>query len=281
MILSLLTLFLIGTFGSELRAAEKIGGVVDSIISGEEKPKEYEKVEHPESAPNEYIEVEPKLVYPTDVRGVYYLVPYRFRRPSWGKTFGLGFSSYNPKNYEPDFVAATFDDVYGNASMPMIDFLFSVKKNFVIGSIGIEAGIGYYRSSSKSSVDVAGVPTAVDSTLNIYPIRIGGIFTMDNLFYEPFVAPYASAGVYSMFYRESRTTASFNGNTQISPYYAFGALAQLDWLDRAAAREAYEEAGVESTYVYLEARGFIQSKNAKDPDFSSMIHFNAGMRVEF
>lgn len=281
MIFSLFILCLIGAFASKLSAQEKLDSAMDKIISGTESKKEYKKAEQVESAPNDYVEVEPKLVYPSDVRGVYYLVPYRYRRPSWGKTFSLGMSTYNPKNYEPDFVAATFNDVYGNASMPMLDFMMTFKKNFPFGSIGIEASIGMYKNNSRSQVTVAGVPTAVDSTLNIYPIAVGGILTLDNLFYEPFFAPYAAGGVYTMFYRESRSTAALNGNTQVSPYYAVGTLIQLDWLDRAAAREAYEEGGVENTFFYLEARGFIQSKNKQDPDFSSTVHANAGLRMEF
>lgn len=281
MIFSLLSILFIGLFAQELSAQSKLDNVVDKIISDDGLKKEYQPTQEVQSEQNEYIEVEPKLVYPSDVRGVYYLVPYKYRRPVWGKTFSIGLSSYNPKKYEPDFVTATFDNVYGNADIPMISFQFSVKRNLVFGSIGIEASAGIYSNKSRSSVDVAGVATAVDSTLSIYPVSIGGILTLDNLYYEPYVAPYFSGGVYSMFYRESRDSGAVNGNTQVSPYYSVGAMFQLDWLDRAAAREAYEEGGVEGTYLYVEARGFIQSQNKQDPDFGSSLHANAGMKMEF
>lgn len=281
MIYSLLSILFIGTFSGELRAQEKLDKAVDKLITADEGPKDYKPVEQVQSEVREYIEVEPKLVFPSDVRGVYYLVPYKYRRPSWGKTFGIGFSTYTPKNYEPDFAAVTFDAAYGSADLPLVNFSFSVKKNFVFGSVGVESSAGYYKNSSRSSVEISGVPTALDTMLTIYPLSIGGIITLDNLFYEPYVAPYFSGGVYSMFYRETRETGAVNGNTQISPYYSFGALFQLDWLDRAAAREAYEEGGVESTYFYLEARGFIQSNVKQDPNFGSTLHANAGLRMEF
>ena len=278
---SLLSILFIGIFSADLRAQEKLDSAVDKIISGDEAKKDYKQVEQIESESREYIEVEPKLVYPSDVRGVYYLVPYKYRRPSWGKMFSLGFSTYSPKNYEPDFAAVTFDAAYGTADLPLATISFSVKKNFIFGSIGVEGSAGYYKNTSRSSVDIAGVPTALNTTLSIYPLTIGGIIILDNLFYEPIVAPYVSGGVYSMFYQETRDTGSVTGNTQISPYYSVGAQFQLDWLDRAAAREAYEEGGVESTYIYLEARGFIQSNIAQDPNFGSTLHANAGLRMEF
>ncbi len=281
MMYSLLSILFIGIFSSELRAQEKLDSAVDKIISSDETKKDYKPVEEVQAESREYIEVEPKLVFPSDVRGVYYLVPYKYRRPSWGKTFSIGLSTYTPKNYEPDFAAVTFDAAYGSADLPLMNLSFSVKKNFAFGSMGVEGSAGYYKNSSRSSVDIAGVPTALDTTLSIYPLSIGGIITLDNLFYEPFIAPYFSGGVYSMFYRESRTTGAVTGNTQVSPYYSVGAQFQLDWLDRAAAREAYEEGGVESTYIYLEARGFIQSNVVQDPNFGSTLHANAGMRMEF
>src|SRR4051812_16924654 len=70
--------------------------------------------------------VDPTNIIATQVGGEYVLKPYRDRRRRWGGTVGVAYSTYEPVNYEPDFVARDFTDVYTNPEMPMIEISVTV-----------------------------------------------------------------------------------------------------------------------------------------------------------
>jgi hypothetical protein len=74
---------------------------------------------------------------------------------------------------------------------------------------------------------------------------------------------------------------TFGGNTQVAPYFTFGAQINLDWLDPISSRQGYEENGIQATFVYIEGRKFIASTAARDPDFENDIEPNIGLRMEF
>src|SRR5262245_12577415 len=65
--------------------------------------------------------VEPTDVISTKIDGDYKLVPYLERRGRWGFTASVAYSSYEPINYEPDFVADEFASIYETTDMPMIE----------------------------------------------------------------------------------------------------------------------------------------------------------------
>jgi hypothetical protein len=220
------------------------------------------------------------IVEPTNVltatadKQEYRLQPYRERRPRWGVAVGVDYSTYTPASYQPDFVTLPFDQVYHSASMPMVDLTFVVKRNLDWGSLGGEVSVGVYQSDSFD-------PNVVDSTLHLYPVHLGGIFFLDMIAPEPYVVPYISGGAYTMIFKEQTTGTSKNGNTQVAPYVNGGVQLQLDWIDRKAARVAYEDSGIESSYLTLEVRKLMKSSAEKDPDFSDSVTFAAGVRVEF
>ena len=234
------------------------------------------------------VEVEPTFVAPIDSKGNFGLLPYKIRRPRWGKTLSVGASTFIAKDYITEVgvpgatTAMPYGDVY-KTNMPMIEAQVVVKRNLGIGSIGIEVGGGYQRNNSYASVDNGGSPLSVDQSLDIILIRVGLIYSLDTLFREPYLVPYFSGGAYSIIHYEdgSPTAESPNGNTQAAPYFSFGAMAQLDWIDRAAARNAYEGTGLESTYVYVEGRLLVASNNSHDRKFDSGLTANAGVRLEF
>ncbi|MBX3020461.1 MAG: hypothetical protein KF799_02190 [Bdellovibrionales bacterium] len=218
--------------------------------------------------------VEPTNIVSTSVEGEYRLVPYRERRKRWGGTVSVGYSTYQPENYEPDFADAAFDEVYSSDDLPMIELGFSVKRNLPIGSIGGELGVGIYVNESDE-------PDLGESTLNLYLVKLGGVYYMDVLSEEPTIVPYVSGGAYTMIFKESLPGTSKNGNTQVAFYGGLGIQFQLDWIDRQAARVAYESSGIESSFFFVEARTFTSAAAKQDPDFGSTISFAAGIRSEF
>lgn len=199
---------------------------------------------------------------------------YTERRTNWGLTVAADYSTYNPKNYEPHFLAASFGDVYGSPQTPLIGLVVGVKRNFPFGSVGLEIGGGNYANSSDPA-------SGVNSTLNLYPVRLGGTFALETLMSEPYVVPYFATGAYMAFYKEATSTVSFNGNTQPALYALAGLAIQLDWIDKRSARLAFEEMGLENTFLLLEARKFFASWAGKDPDFSNDVSLEAGLRLEF
>lgn len=221
-----------------------------------------------------WVEVEPSQLLPSDITGIYYLVPYRYRRDKWSHTVSVGYSSFDPINYEPNFVTANFDEVYNAAAdLPLMELQYSMKRNMVIGSIGLEIGAGFYKNSADSDL--------VASDLQVIPVRVGLNLSLDNLYYEPYVVPYGFVGAYTIFYDESVEGSSFGGNTQAAAYFGGGLAFQLNWLDRESARISYLDSGVENTFIYVEARQFFASQAAADPDFSTAFNWGAGVRLEF
>lgn len=219
--------------------------------------------------------VEPNNVLTTEVEGTYEVLPYRERRPSWGKTISIGYNSYAPTNYEPNFLSTQFKDIYGNVDVPLVELTFTAKKNASTYSYGGEVSVGIYQNNSDE-------PKLIQSSLQVIPIRLGAIVLLDALSPQPFWAPYVSGGGYVMLYKEDNNSVSVKGNTQIAPYVNAGIAISLDWIDSHAARVSYEDSGIEASYAYVEARSmFAGGGAAKDPDLSSDFSFGGGLKVEF
>lgn len=204
---------------------------------------------------------------------VSYLLPYRKRRLPWGSLVNIGWSGYNPSNYNPDFVLDSFDDYYGRAETPLIEFTVSAKKNFSLLSVTLDFGGGYYSNNG-----------ADNSTLTLIPLRAGVGLALDTLFDEPYVVPYGSVGAYSVLYRESISTQAVNGNTQVGLYYTGGLRFQLDWVDTDGDYASYDESGMENTFLYIEARSFlVPGDNLPDlgSSDSEPLNIGAGFSMEF
>lgn len=201
------------------------------------------------------------------------LRPYAQRRGRWSQTFSLSYSQFQPIYYEPNFYAANFEDLYSSDDLPLIEMTFAWKRNLSIGSVGIEFGFGIYQNRS----DVEEFP----STLDIYPIHLGGVIALDNLTAEPYVVPYLSAGIYTIHYSESLASSSFNGFTQASFYISVGLAMQLNWCDPEAALKSYLDSGIENTFIFVEGRKWLASSANKDPDFETDIFPSGGLKMEY
>lgn len=204
--------------------------------------------------------------------GNYEITPYLQRRGDWGFTVAVGANSYKPVNYEPNFLAEDFENTYKPFYMPMIDLMFSVKRNLSIGSIGVEFGAGYYKNISDTD--------AVDSELQLIPLRLGAVYYMDHSEKATWV-PYVAGGAYIMTYKEDQANSSIDGNTQVAPYAKGGLAVSLEGLDPSAARVSYEDSGIQNTYAYLEVSKMLGAEAASDPDFEDTVSFGLGFRVEF
>lgn len=218
------------------------------------------------------VEVEPSI-YTITHDDSSALPPHKDRTQGWGFTLAVGAGYYNPVNYNPSFSIESFQSIYGE-NKTAADLQLQLKKNFRALSLGADLGIGYLSASAQKS-------SGIDSSLSLMPIRLGASIVLDGLFKKPYLAPYASVGAYTNIYKETQASVSHGGNTQVAMYYSFGTLILLDWLDQSSADRAYSEASLQATYLYIEGRQYTKSGNETDPDLSTGLDPNAGVRLEF
>jgi len=202
------------------------------------------------------------------------LISYRERRNTWGALVSVGYSNYSPEDYDPDFVVnQNYGDFYGELDQPMIEGRVSAKFNISIFSLSADLTIGHLQNNGKFG-----------STLSLTPVQAGGTLALDGIFGEPYLVPYISAGLYSVFYRETLASQKVEGRTTPAPYYATGLRLQLDWIDQSASDQSLMDYGLENTFVFAEGRHFAPSGDLV-PDVSSSddtpYMINAGLCVEF
>lgn len=224
---------------------------------------------------SDLVEVEPRNVIPIQKDGAKKMTAYKDRRTKWGGNFGLSYSTYEPEDFISDGSSQDFETVFQKADVPLIELSFGFKRNFSLGSAGIDFALGYYQVES---IDL----NIVDSTVTLMPLRMGFNFTMDNVWTEPIIAPYVSVGMYVMKYDEENNDsgATTKGTTDPALYFTGGVLFQLDWIERIEARVAYQESGIENSFLFAEARVFEKSSNDLDPNFESF-HITGGLKLEF
>lgn len=218
--------------------------------------------------------VEPTHMSQTMVNGVYELEPYTQRRKDWGVTFAMGYSNYEPIRMEPSYSQYPYTDVYGKPTMGMLEARMGVKRNMEMGSVGGELIVGTMDNDNSD-------PNFVGSKLTLNPVHLAATFYLDTISPEPYFVPYVSGGGYVMIFKETLYGNTDRGSTMIAPFVSGGLALQLDWIDRRAARISFDDSGIQSSFLYVEARKYFASSSEKDPDFSNDISFNGGVRVEF
>lgn len=226
--------------------------------------------------------VEPTHVNETSTGSDYELQPYDQRRGDWGVTVGLDYNSFEPENYSPNFVELAYGDVYDRPSLPNVGFEVAVKRNFSLGSLGMEFGFSTFKVDAMQELIDQQI---TDSSLSLYMLRLGAQYNMDRIFSKtphPFLVPYVAGGLYTVFFRETNASTSFNGNTQVAPYATAGIAMSLDWLDPDASRSGYQESGMESSFLFAEVRQLFETQDDSDPDFTTDVPtWGVGIKVEF
>ncbi len=201
------------------------------------------------------------------------LASYRDRRMSTGALLSVAYSQFRPMDYDPSFAVQDFDTIYGGDPTQMVEFSLLYKLNFALGSISLGLGVGYEKLESDL--------TFVDSYLSLIPVRLEGVLAFDALFDNPYFVPYGVAGVYTVYYREEQAASAFSGTTQAAPYFGGGLQIRIDNFIPEDSFNAYRENYQENSFVYVEARQWLESSTIQDPDFSTGLQFGAGMRFEF
>lgn len=207
-----------------------------------------------------------------------YLKSFKERRPTWTFEFEAFYSQFEPLN----FISAdgtSFDIAYEAADIPLSGMGLDIKRNFSFGAIALGASIGYY-SADTTYVDA-------NNTFTIYAPSVRLTLFLDNLFEEPYMVPYVTGGYTYFIYEESfddgiNPIETIGGETD-NFYVGFGALVQLDWLDKDADASAFNS-GLQNTFVFLEGRMYMDQgiiRKELDPDFSTGLYLAGGLRLEF
>jgi hypothetical protein len=118
--------------------------------------------------------------------------------------------------------------------------------------------------------------------LNISKKGIGAHLTLDNLFPEPYVAPFAEAQYVSFDWQESQPNdLKVSGSTAYSSAFRFGLSLQLNWLDPKSALAAQESSGMENAFIDVFVSQYSASTAAEDPNFQTGMNYGGGLRLEF
>ncbi len=212
-----------------------------------------------------------EVIYPTEKSS-----PYRDRRGNWSTIFAVNVDQMMPEKYRSPLTSDSYTDLFGETPIKLLQIEIGGKANFVLGSFG--ASLIYGSGSVADSRGQTGPGDQLKLT------KVGGslTYTMDNLFQEPYVAPYVQAQMYQMSWNETRNdSTSKEGTTSYGSALSMGMLFQLNWLDPSSAVAAMDSVGLENTYVDLFVSQYGTSNSEEDPDFQTDLNYGAGIRFEF
>jgi hypothetical protein len=203
------------------------------------------------------------------------LLPYMQRRDNHGFYFGIDYEGVDLRNYVSvlDNTNQSYRDIYGENTVALIRLSFDYKYNTAIGSFA--AGVDYGMGS------LEGTKTGTTHTLNLARYGIGFKWTLDTLWDEPYVAPYAGINIWEMSIKESTTTDSFEMTTGYGYNYTLGFLFQLDWIDYDAAKSSTFNWGLENTFLDLYTTQYAKTASNTDPNTETDFIYGAGLRMEF
>ena len=213
--------------------------------------------------------------YPVEV-----LSSYKDRRRTGGMNVGLNLIQMIPYNFESLLGDNTlYSETYGITPINLMTLELGYKFNFVLGSLSLLLEYG----TGRASTEVSGV--ARDLYVDKYGLKT--MYVMDNLFKEPYVAPYIGASVWQMGFTETEAgdPNDYTLTTGIGMEYSAGLLLQLnwieDWLTDGESNAALADIGLQNTYLdvfvsqHYRAQGDLAAPTATGADYG------VGLRLEF
>ncbi len=188
-----------------------------------------------------------------------YTLPYQERRTRHGFVFGLTSENFYPFDYQSQFADKYIEDIIGlDSSFKLNGIELGYKYNVSVGSIAALFAYG------QGSVD--GITAGESLTLTKQALELN--VTIDAIFSEPWVAPYAQVGMHQFTMEESRVTESKAAAANYALNFRYGLLFQLDWIessiDKNAKAERLQSSGLENTYIDVYYAQYEASSQAQD-----------------
>jgi hypothetical protein len=210
------------------------------------------------------------IVYPAEKT-----VPYRERRSVVSTVFAISMDQVLPDKFSSKISSNTYNDIFKTAPIPIVQAEIGVKINSVLGGVGATAIYG------TGLVDES-LGAGQDYSLQLTKKGVGLHFILDNLFVEPYVAPFVE-GQYIMFDWLEKQPADLrkSGSTAYNASVRVGVAIQMNWLDRNAALTAQDSSGLENAYLDLFVSQYSASSAAEDPNFQTGMNYGGGIRLEF
>lgn len=220
-----------------------------------------------------------EIIYPAEA-----LAPYKERRSNWSTTFQIGVDMISPTSFRSrvpgDSNNRSYEDLFGSYTLDLIQAQLGLKYNFGLGSIGVAGLIGY------GSID--GKEDSIVHELSLMKKGGSASFIMDNLFSEPYLAPYVEGQFFTFDYEETQYVPGSESNihsssagTDMTTALVVGVLIQLNKLDPSAALAAQQSMGLNNVFADLFVSQYNTSASEDDPNFETGVNFGAGMRMEF
>lgn len=217
-------------------------------------------------------------------------LPYKKRRKDFGVLLSFNYERYYPAEHVSIIQDKTYEEISGGEPVPMMGLELGLKYNFVLGSLAAIAGYsqGQFAKEENNLDDV-----------NVSITKFDLNFALDNLLSEPWVVPYAQAGIHQIEWEENSYTGADNIieglRTKPSYHYKVGMLFQLNWIenhiDPNTNVEGLRSSGLENTFIdvfYTSYNAFAETEPVEgaattaegDADLSSS-EMGVGLKLEF
>jgi hypothetical protein len=211
-----------------------------------------------------------EIVYPAEK-----LAPYKLRRADWGFLFGLSGEQIVPTKFRSRIDNSSYAELFGTSPMQAGQLELGLKYNFMLGSLG--ASVLYGNGGVHDGRIGDG------RTLNVTKKGLHLTYTMDNLFNEPYVAPYGGVQFASWEWTEFADTAltKETGSTSLTGGLTVGVLLQIDWLMPGEALNARNSSGIENTFLDLYVSQYNASEAKEDQNLQTDMNYGFGLKVEY
>lgn len=201
-------------------------------------------------------------------KGEDYSLPYRQRRSHHGVLFSVGMEKIEPLEYTAllHSAAAPTDEtliegLIGSTTLDMVQIELGYKYNFKLGSVYLLGAYSMGKGSNVSGAD------SRELSLTKKNLSIG--YSADAIFDEPWVVPYAQAGIHQFNVSEKLNDVEDSATTQPSLNYRVGLQFQLNWIEKSidpnTQFEGLRSSGLENTYLDVFASWYEPSSDLYDP----------------
>lgn len=201
------------------------------------------------------------------------LASYKERRPTHGTYFSLSYEALEPINFQSMIDGVDYKSAFGTSTIPLIYFEIEYKYNFSLGGLALGFSLGQGSVSSNISGD--------ERKIELGRMGVGAKYIGDNIWDEPYVAPYAGINLWQMSYKETTSSDSFSTTIQSGISYTLGLMLQLNWIDKGTSQQATFDYGIENSYIDIHASQYAKTESQDKPNLETDWILGAGLRLEF
>jgi hypothetical protein len=208
---------------------------------------------------------------------------YKERRQTNGVLFSINYEKFYPLDYISEYNDVFVESILDGTPINLIGAEIGYKYNMQLGSLGLLLGYAQGGGNSTSDRSLAVSRTTVSANI-----------AFDNYFDEPWVVPYAQAGISRFGLKETKPNSDgVSSSASNVPSYRLGLLFQLNWIensiDPSSSGEARRSSGLENTFLDIYYISHLETSNSTatiDPNSTGEPNmrsnqFGAALKMEF